>query len=91
VADDMLDGTEEWVQTESSFGRLGSVDLHGAVQAMRETVCGGIGAADEPERPLLLIMTTADYLERQFPGWRHLLITGVLFPGPSITERNNHG
>jgi hypothetical protein len=40
----LLDGREEWVQIESPFGRLGSVDLIGAIRAMHETVCGGIGA-----------------------------------------------
>ena len=81
----LLDGTEEWVQIESPFGRLGSVDLYGAIHTMRETVCGGIGAMgdivtvrhaapllnldiNELERPLLLVMTTADRLERQFQG-----------------------
>lgn len=81
----LLDGEEEWVQIESPFGRLGSVDLHGAVQGMRETVCGGIGTMgelvtvrhaapllnmdiNELERPLLLVTTTADRLERQFQG-----------------------
>lgn len=81
----LLDGTEEWVQIESPFGRLGSVDIYGAVRAMGETVCGGIGTAgelvtvrhaapllnmdiNELERPLLLVMTTADRMERQFQG-----------------------
>lgn len=43
----LLDGTEEWVQIESPFGRLDSVDLYGAVEATRDTVCGGIGALGE--------------------------------------------
>ena|SRR5579871_3069225 len=81
----LLDGTEEWVQIESPFGRLGSVDLLGAIQAMRDTVCGGIGCVgefvtvrhaapllnldiNELERPLLLVTTTADQLERQYQG-----------------------
>jgi hypothetical protein len=81
----LLDGAEEWVQIESPFGRLDSVNLYGAVQAMHETVCGGIGAIgelvtvrhaaplvnmdiNELERPLLLVTTTADSLERQFQG-----------------------
>jgi hypothetical protein len=78
-------GTEEWVQIESPFGRLDSVDLRGAVEATRETVCGGIGAMgelatvrhampllnldiNELERPLILVTSTADNLERQFQG-----------------------
>ena len=81
----LLDGAEEWVQVESPFGRLDSVDLHGVIQAMRDTVCGGLGAVgelvtvrhaaplvnmdiNELERPLLLVTTTADRLERQFQG-----------------------
>lgn len=43
----LLDNTEEWVQIESPFGRLGSVDLNGAVRALDETVCGGIGVMGE--------------------------------------------
>jgi hypothetical protein len=35
-------GTEEWVQIESPFGELGSVDLTKAVQAVGDTVCGGL-------------------------------------------------
>jgi hypothetical protein len=81
----LLDGTEDWVQFESPFGRLDSVNLRSAIEAMRETVCGGIGAwrelatvrhampllnldINELERPLLLVTTTADRLERQFQG-----------------------
>ena len=36
------DGTEEWVQIESPFGELGSLDLTAAVQAVGNTVCGGM-------------------------------------------------
>jgi hypothetical protein len=81
----LLDGTEEWVQIESPFGRLDSVDLYGAVKDMRDSVCGGIATMgelvtvrhaaplanmdiNELERPLLLVTTTADRLERQFQG-----------------------
>jgi hypothetical protein len=70
------DGTEDWVQIESPFGRLDS---------MGETVCGGIAALgefvtvrhsvpllnldiNEFERPLVLVTGTADRLEQQFQG-----------------------
>jgi hypothetical protein len=43
----LLDGAEDWVQIESPFGRLDSVNLRGAAEAMRENVCGGIGAWGE--------------------------------------------
>jgi hypothetical protein len=81
----LLDDTEEWIQIESPFGRLGSVDLYGAIEALRNTVCGGIGAIgelvtvrhaapllnldiNELERPLILVTSTADRLERHFQG-----------------------
>ena len=40
----LLDNTEEWVQIESPFGKLSSVDLEGVLRAVGETVCGGIGS-----------------------------------------------
>lgn len=40
----LLDGEEDWVQIESPFGRLDSVNLRGAIDAMGQTVCGGIAA-----------------------------------------------
>jgi len=36
------DGKEDWVQIESPFGELGSVDLTAALQAISTTVCGGL-------------------------------------------------
>jgi hypothetical protein len=81
----LLDETEDWVQIESPFGRLDSVDLRGAIDSIGNTVCGGIAAwnefatirhsvpllnldINEFERPLVLVTTTADRLERQFQG-----------------------
>jgi hypothetical protein len=43
----LLDGSEEWVQIESPFGRLDSIDLRGAIDAMGDTVCGGIASFGE--------------------------------------------
>jgi len=42
----LLDGEEEWVQIESPFGRLDSINLRGAIDAMGKTVCGGIAAME---------------------------------------------
>jgi hypothetical protein len=36
------DGKEAWIQVESPFGELGSVDLTQALQAISSTVCGGL-------------------------------------------------
>jgi hypothetical protein len=41
------DGAEDWVQIESPFGRLDSVNLRGAIDSMGKTVCGGIAALGE--------------------------------------------
>jgi hypothetical protein len=38
----LSDGAEEWVQIESSFGELGSVNLAQALQEIGDTVCGGM-------------------------------------------------
>jgi 5-carboxymethyl-2-hydroxymuconate isomerase len=38
----LSDGAEEWVQIESSFGELGSVNLAQALQEIGNTVCGGM-------------------------------------------------
>jgi hypothetical protein len=43
----LLDGQEDWVQIESPFGRLESVDLRGAIDSMGKVVCGGIAAMGE--------------------------------------------
>jgi hypothetical protein len=43
----LLDGNEDWVQIESPFARLDSVNLRGAIDAMGDTVCGGIAALNE--------------------------------------------
>jgi hypothetical protein len=37
-----LERGEEWVQIESPFGELGSVDLAAALQHVGNTVCGGL-------------------------------------------------
>jgi hypothetical protein len=37
-----LSNNEEWVQIESPFGELGSLDLAAALQAVGNTVCGGM-------------------------------------------------
>lgn len=37
-----LSGGEEWVQIESPFGELGSLDLTAALKAVGDTVCGGM-------------------------------------------------
>jgi hypothetical protein len=36
---------EHWVQIESPFGELGSVDLNAALTAVGNTVCGGMALA----------------------------------------------
>src|SRR5260221_618217 len=36
------DGKEEWVQIESPFGELGTLDLTRALQEISNTVCGGL-------------------------------------------------
>ncbi|MEU5909679.1 hypothetical protein [Micromonospora sp. NPDC047527] len=38
----LADAEEEWVQIESSFGDLGSVNLARALQEIGNTVCGGM-------------------------------------------------
>lgn len=71
----LLDGTEEWVQIESPFGRLDSVDLRGAIEATRNTVCGGIGAAGElatVRHAIPLLNLDINELERPL-----LLVTGM--------------
>lgn len=40
----LSEGTEDWVQIESPFGKLDSVNLRGAIDSMGQTVCGGIAA-----------------------------------------------
>jgi hypothetical protein len=81
----LRDGAEEWVQIESPFGEIDSVDLRAATLAMSKLVCGGIAAVgdlatvrhsvplenmdiNEFERPLALVLSTADNLERQLTG-----------------------
>jgi hypothetical protein len=71
----LLDGEEEWVQIESPFGRLDSVDLRGAVEALRDTVCGGIGAWGElatVRHAMPLLNLDINELERPL-----LLVTGT--------------
>jgi hypothetical protein len=36
-------GREEWVQIESPIGNVGTVDLRRALDAVGDTVCGGLG------------------------------------------------
>ncbi|MER7441267.1 hypothetical protein [Micromonospora avicenniae] len=79
------DGDEEWVQIESSFGELGSVNLALALEKVGNTVCGGMAVVgdlltfrhavpllnlniNEFERPLALVTSTADNLERVLTG-----------------------
>jgi hypothetical protein len=38
----LANSNEEWVQIESPFGELGSLDLAAALQAVGNTVCGGM-------------------------------------------------
>lgn len=38
----LANGNEEWVQIESPFGELDSLDLTAAVKAVGNTVCGGM-------------------------------------------------
>jgi hypothetical protein len=38
----LANSNEEWVQIESPFGELGSIDLTRALQAVGNTVCGGM-------------------------------------------------
>lgn len=40
-------GTEEWVQIESPFGKLDSVDLPRALRRIGSTVCGGVAQSGE--------------------------------------------
>ena len=44
--DERLSGNgEHWIQIESPFGELGQVDLSAALQAVGNTVCGGMALA----------------------------------------------
>ena len=78
-------GNEEWVQIESPFGELGTLNLAHALQHLADMVCGGMGLVgnvvtyrhavplenlniNEFERPLALVTTTADNLERALTG-----------------------
>ncbi len=80
-----LAGDEEWVQIESPFAELNTVDLRKAVKEIGDMVCGGLAAVgefvtvrhavplvnlniNEFERPLILVTTTADRLEKEFVG-----------------------
>jgi hypothetical protein len=38
----LADGSEEWVQIESPFGEVASVDLPAALAQIGNTVCGGL-------------------------------------------------
>jgi len=81
----LSNGSEEWVQIESPFGELGTVNLAHALQQIADTVCGGMALVgnlvtfrhalplenlniNEFERPLALVTTTADNLERSLTG-----------------------
>jgi hypothetical protein len=81
----LMEGTEEWVQIESPFAQVGSVDLRQALQEVGRIVCGGAAIQDdlvvirhsvpltnldlnEFERPLHLVTTTADDLEKKLVG-----------------------
>lgn len=80
-----LANDEQWVQVESPFAALGSVDLNQVLGAVEHTVCGGLALAsghltirhalpldnlniNEFERPLVLVTTTADKLEKGLLG-----------------------
>jgi hypothetical protein len=43
----LLEGEEDWVQIESPFGRLDSINLRAAIDSMGNTVCGGIASLNE--------------------------------------------
>jgi hypothetical protein len=81
----LMDGQEEWVQIESPFAEVGSVDLQRALEEVGGVVCGGAAIngghllvrhsvplanlnINEFERPLALVTTTADRLERELDG-----------------------
>jgi hypothetical protein len=81
----LMDGQEEWVQIESPFAEVGSVDLRRALEEVGGVVCGGAAIngghllvrhavplanlnINEFERPLGLVTTTADRLERELDG-----------------------
>ncbi len=81
----LMDGNEEWLQIESPFAEVGSVNLQTALEEVGRTVCGGAAIAgnfltirhavplanlniNEFERPLILVTTTADYIEQKLTG-----------------------
>jgi hypothetical protein len=81
----LMGGEEEWVQIESPFAKVGSVDLQRALEEVGGVVCGGAAIdsghllirhavplgnlnINEFERPLHLVTTTADHLERELDG-----------------------
>src|SRR5262245_24956512 len=81
----LMDGEEDWLQIESPFADLGTVDLQQALEEIGNTVCGGAAISaghvtfrhsmplenldiNEFTRPLLLVTTTADRLERTLVG-----------------------
>lgn len=81
----LMNGSEEWVQIESPFGGVGSMDLRRALEAVGGKVCGGAAVdgdlvllrhsvplanldINEFERPLALVTTTADELEKTLVG-----------------------
>ncbi|HEX5495838.1 MAG TPA: hypothetical protein VFX70_14805 [Mycobacteriales bacterium] len=43
----LMNGTEEWVQIESPFGDAGSVDLGQALREVGDVVCGGAAVTDD--------------------------------------------
>lgn len=81
----LMNGAEEWLQIESPFAELGSVDLEKVLAEVGNTVCGGASLMsghltirhavplenlniNEFERPLMLVTSTADVLERKLVG-----------------------
>ena len=81
----LADDTEEWVQIESPFGRIGDSDAVPALREVGNMVCGGVATLgdllvlrhsvpldnvdlNEIERPLRLVVTSADRLERRYTG-----------------------
>lgn len=76
---------EEWLQIESPFADVGTVDLQRVLEEVGDTVCGGAAIVaghitfrhsvplanldiNEFERPLMLVTTTADHLEKTLVG-----------------------
>jgi len=77
----LMQGTEDWVLIESPIGEVSNMDLRLALEKIGQVVCGGAGLVtirhvvplanldiNEFERPLGLVTTTADRLEKELVG-----------------------